>query len=92
LRRRVDYYIPVVRYISSEGKSTKPIAKPFHVSHYFTDLILGPVYVYYQPSKQLHRLYALTFDFPSDELIKEFEKKEKSRKSKLIEASLDLED
>jgi hypothetical protein len=92
LRRRVDYYIPVVRYITSEGKSTKPIAKPFHVSHYITDLVLAPVYVYYQPAKQLQRLYAITFDLPSKDLIKEFEKKEKSRKSKLIETGLDMEE
>jgi hypothetical protein len=92
LRRRVDYYVPVVRYITSEGKPTRPLAKPFHVAHYLTDLVISPVYVYYKPFRQLHRLYAMTFDLPSPGLVREFEKKEKARKSKLIEADLDMEE
>jgi hypothetical protein len=54
-------------------------------------LVLSPVYVYHKPTKQLHRLHGLTFNLPSEEIVKEFEKKEKARKKELIEESLDLE-
>jgi len=91
LRRRIDFFVPVTRYVSSYGYSSRPIAKILHVSHVLTDLILGPVYVYHKPSKQLRRLHGLTFSLPSQNLIREFEKKEKARKKELIEESLDLE-
>jgi hypothetical protein len=91
LRRRIDFFVPVVRYVSSDGHSGKPIAKVLHVGHALTDLVLGPVYVYHKPTKQLHRLHGLTFSLPSAELIREFEKKEKARKRELIEQSLELE-
>jgi hypothetical protein len=91
LRRRIDFFVPVMRYVSSDGYSGKPIAKILHVSHALTDLVLSPVYVYHRPTKQLHRLHGLTFTLPSEEIVKEFEKKEKARKKELIEESLDLE-
>jgi hypothetical protein len=91
LRRRIDFFIPVMRYISSEGYSSRPIAKVLHVSHAMTDLVLSPVYVYHRPTNQLYRLHGLTFTLPSKELIREFEKKEKSKKRELIEESLDIE-
>jgi hypothetical protein len=92
LRRRIDYFIPVIRYISSDGTACRPIAKPYHIRHFLTDLIISPVYVYYRPSKTIHKLYALSFSLPGRELITEFEKKEKSRKTKLIETDLDIEE
>jgi len=91
LRRRIDFFVPVTRYVSSEGYSNRPVAKILHVSHVLTDLVLSPVYVYHRPTRQLHRLHGLTFGFPSVQLVKEFEKKEKTRKKELIEESLDTE-
>jgi hypothetical protein len=89
LRRRIDYYIPVVRYVSSEGITSRPIAKPYFISHGLTELILSPIYIYFKPNKQIYKLNSITFSMPSDELIKEFEKKEKYKKAELIDLSLD---
>jgi hypothetical protein len=89
LRRRIDYFIPVVRYVSSTGKTSRPIAKPFYVSHSLTELILSPVYVYFKPTNQLYKLRSITFNPPSTELIEEFEKREKYKKAEIIELSFE---
>jgi hypothetical protein len=91
LRRRLDYFIPVIRYVSSEGKSTKPVAKPYFISHGLTELILSPVYIYYKPAGVYYRLQGITFSMPDKELIKEFEKKERSKKRELIDLTMELE-
>jgi hypothetical protein len=89
LRRRVDFYITVNRYVLSTGQSIKPIAKIYHVSHTIDRLILTPVYA--KIGNALNRVHALSLGKPNDVLIKEFERIEKSKKKELIELSLDIE-
>jgi len=89
LRRRIDFYITVNRYVSSRGESLKPVAKIYHVSHTVKSLLLTPVIVKYGES--LTRLQALCLGKPGERLIKEFEKREREKKRLLIEAALDIE-
>jgi len=89
LRRRVDFYIAVNRYVASSGQSLKPIAKIYHVDHTVDRLILTPVYV--KTGNDLNRVHALSFGKPDEEIIRVFEKIEKSKKRELIDMSLDAE-
>jgi hypothetical protein len=89
LRRRVDFYISVNRYVSSNGQSLKPIAKIYHIASAVDRLVLTPVIVKY--GETLTRLQALSLARPSDRMIKEFEKREKEKKKQLIETALDIE-
>ena len=89
LRRRVDFYVTVNRYVSSDGKSLKPLAKIYHVSHTVNSLLLTPVAV--KCGNILTRLQGLSLGKPDERLIKEFERREKEKKRLLIETALDIE-
>ena len=88
LRRRVDFYITVNRYVSSQGQSLKPIAKIYHVTHTIDRLLLTPVYVKY--GEIITKLQALSLGRPDEKLINEFERREKEKKKVLIESALDI--
>ena len=89
LRRRVDFYITINRYVSSEGHSLKPVAKIYHIASLVDRLVLTPVIVKY--GETLTRLQALILGKPSEKMIKEFEKREREKKRLLIETALDIE-
>lgn len=89
LRRRIDFYISVSRYVTSEGRSLRPVAKIYRVSPSLDKLLLTPVVVKY--GETLTRLQALCLGRPHEALIKEFEKRERERKMSLIESALDIE-